>query len=316
MKVYTAPIVTAFVLALTLSPIVSKAEVLLVDSFESASTSTTNNDGFRWNHNNRTSVVTMNPDPVVVWQNGPIYEPGPQGADWTARDGKHSLRFLYRSESANVSKDDKKWSEQRFDLGKAYRDVWIRYWLRVPTNFKHGTSDPSNHKLFAIWMDDYSSKGNGPTVIWEFWRRSNPDGSRLAVHWSEGGYTTANSHKQHTDFIYQDNDRGRWMEVILHVKAATNASSNDGVIEFWRRWENESQFTKFHEVYNANIAPPSGGPDGWKAGYLMGWANAAYAQDTEWLIDKFTVSSTPFTDVGGTSSEPRPPSNVQLRAAN
>jgi hypothetical protein len=307
MKAYCSSFLFVCLLSIALLPVASQADTIFSDSFESADKSATNTDGFKWSQVGR--IVTMNPGPVTVWRSGQsVYEPGPAGEDWTARDQAHSMMFDYLA--------GENWREQRFNLGTPQRDVWIRYWLRVPTNFSHGTSDPSNHKLFAIFMDDYSSKGDGPTVIWEFWRRSNPNGSRLAVHWSEGGYTVAGPHLQYTDFIYQEQDRGRWMELIFHVKAATNATSNDGVIELWRRWADESSFTKFHEVYNANIAAPAGGPNGWQRGYLMGWANAPYAQDTYWLLDKFTLSTTPFTDVAGTSSEPRAPSNVQIRAAN
>lgn len=62
-----------------------------------------------------------------------------------------------------------------------------------------------------------------------------------------------------------------------------------------------------------NASPPSGPPEGeadykqlyeashdlgelpWRAGYIMGWANAPYPENTEFLIDDFMVSSTrPF----------------------
>jgi len=185
-------------------------------------------------------------------------------------------------------------SEQRFDLGAPHRDIWFRYWLRVPVNYDHVGANPTNRKFFALWMDGYSAGGDGPTVAWEFWDNGSNNGSNLAFHFGEGGYTVMGGHKQHTPFISYPADRGRWMQIVLHIKAATNSTSNDGVIQMWRRWENEGSFTKFHDIASANIAAPSGGPNGWKAGYIMGWANAAYSQNTEWLMDDFTISDTPL----------------------
>lgn len=105
------------------------------------------------------------------------------------------------------------------------------------------------------------------------------------------------------------------MQLVIHVRSATtrvtpiNESSypylsSDGRIELWRRWEDEDSFTQIHEVTDANIAPPPGGPNGWAAGYLLGWANAAYEEHTEWLIDEVTISTESLLDV-------EPPDDVE-----
>lgn len=273
---------------------------LIVDSFESGDMSATNDDGFDWQRNNRTSVVTAE---AAVYNNGDVYNPPKSGEDWSAFHGKHSLRFRYPAGQAMA--------EQRFRLGGAYRDIWFQYWVRVPTNYSHGGSNPSNHKFFALWMDDYSSKGSGPTVAWEFWGTGGGS-SNLAFHYSEGGYNVMGGHKQYTDFISVPRDRGRWMEITIHVKASSSGRSSDGVIELWRRWDGESADNRelLHRTTNAVLPVPSGGPNGWAAGYLMGWANAAYSQTTEWLIDHFTVSTDSLLGTEGVpeaGNAPNPP---------
>lgn len=288
---------TALALASLLAGTAS-GETLIVDSFESGDMSATNTDGFDWGRNNRTSVVTAD---AAVYNNGEIENPIGSGQNWEPKHGEHSLRVRYAAGSAMA--------EQRFNLGGAYEDIWLQYWVRVPINYSHGKSSPSNHKFFALWMDDYSNKGEGPTIAWEFWG-SGDGSSRLAFHYSEGSFNILGGHQGHDDFISVPGDRGRWMEITIHAKASSNGQSNDGVIELWRRWENESpsQRKLMHQRTDAVLPVPSQGPQGWNAGYFMGWANAAYANDTEWLIDHITISEESLIDTQGlTSANPKAP---------
>jgi hypothetical protein len=252
---------------------------LFLDSFEDSTmevgtvrNSPVNTVNFTWAALNQTTLVTGPPGansevyPSTVVVN--------DGRDWTAKDGSNSLRFNYPSGNHQ--------SEQRFAFD-ANDDLWIRFWARVPTNFQHGSTNPTNNKFFAIWMDDYSTGGAGSTVTWEFWNDGS-DGSQMSVHYSEGNNTSLGPHLQQTDFITYPTDQGRWMQVVIHVKTETSDGADDGVIEMWRRWDNGS-FVKYHDITNAGLkVPPS--PLGWAAGYFMGWSNPSYSADTEWLIDK------------------------------
>lgn len=107
------------------------------------------------------------------------------------------------------------------------------------------------------------------------------------------GNTTGNTVSATFD---TDRDRGRWMEIILHVKAASARGANDGVVELWRRWDDESERTKMFEQFDADIAPPQGGPNGWARGYIMGAANGASTDGKRmnWLLDDFRVYSSPI----------------------
>jgi hypothetical protein len=256
-----------------------------VDSFESqdltGSAATVDTGNFTWESSNTVNIVYQDGEtPKSVW---PAIFDGAGGNDWTAKDQTYSLLFDY-SGGANQS-------EQRFSLDPV-NEIWFRYWVRVPENFQHGNASPTNNKFFAIWMNaeaDYSSGGEGSTVAWEFWNDGS-GGSDISFHYSDNTYTVMGPHLQSTPFITYPNDQGRWMQVVVHVKAATTTESGDGVIGFYRRWEDEPSFTQLHYTNTADIGIPSG-KAGWSWGYFMGYSNPAYTENTFWLVDSVEVST-------------------------
>lgn len=271
----------------------SLAQISFSDSFESRDLSANQSLDFTWGSMNRTSLVSQDPvlgDLVIFNRQGPIELQQSQFKNWKARHGNVAMRFDFPAGKNS-------WAEQRFSLTKPQRELWVRFWLKVPENFRHGRATASNNKLFALWMDQYSAKGAGPTVIWEFWNDGS-DGSQLAYHYSPGGYRAAGAHRQHKPFISYPADQGRWMQIVMRVKAASGQGKNDGVIQLYRRWDGEGSFTLLHDDRAANIPAPASGPNGWKAGYFMGWSNPGYPQATEWLIDDLHISNMPLLDTG------------------
>ncbi|MDQ2076172.1 hypothetical protein [Marinimicrobium sp. ABcell2] len=274
MKYNFVMLFTGFLLTATVA-----AQPFMEDDFSSGDLSKSMN-GFQWSGIGSSADVS---NPVHV-------------RETTGRNGEttNALHFRYRAGS--------NWVEKRFDTVNPHRELWVRYWIKVPENYQHGSGSPHNNKFFAIWMDGYSSKGEGPTVFWNYWRSS--EGATLTVSNSRGQKRVSGPNVERVPFIRVPQDRGRWMQVVLRVKAATNRSSNDGIIETYRRWENEDKFTKIQEVRDADIAVPPSGPDGWRRGYVMGYANAAYAQDTTWIIDDMAFSSSSLLQ---TTARPLPP---------
>ncbi|MCH2534989.1 MAG: hypothetical protein MK008_11155, partial [Bdellovibrionales bacterium] len=65
------------------------------DSFESGDMNKTNNFGFNWERNNRTSIVRD--DQYAVWNNGAILNGPVTNRQWEGKTGQHSLRFRYPS---------------------------------------------------------------------------------------------------------------------------------------------------------------------------------------------------------------------------
>jgi hypothetical protein len=289
---------TALALA-TLLASAANGEPLFFDSFESGDMSATNADGFDWSNNNRTSVVTAD---AAVYNNGTINNPIGSSQNWDPKDGQHSLRFRYPA--------GEPWAEQRFNLGGAYPEIWIKYWIRVPVNYQHGTG---NYKFLSLWMDDYNSTAGGK-ITWEFWPTDIPGDSVLAFAYDAGNGAGNSGHKQHTPFINASEDRGKWMEIVIHAKTSSGGEPNDGVIELWRRWEGEESYTQFHKKTDTTLAIPVGGPDGWNGGFLLGWANNSYSEATEWLLDSFEVStSSLLTGSAATDLMTNPPNPPILK---
>ena len=295
-----------FLMALFLPLDHVRSSEVFSDSFETKNFSATNADGFKWGETNYTSLITPY---GRVYGSSPINPPDQLDQitpnHFEAYTGDVALRFRYNGNSTNIA-------EQRFDLGGAYRDLWLRYWIRVPINFTHPSGSPNNHKLLALWMGTYSG-GNGPTAIWEFWNNGS-GGSDLCWHYFN---QVDSSHADCTPFISVPADRDRWMQLVFRVVASSSTTSNDGILQMWRRWEGESSFTQFHNKNNLNFGIGSGEPNGWHAGYLMGWSNATYTEDTQWLLDDFTVSTTSLLDVSDNSTpDTTPPTSPTNLAAN
>lgn len=294
-----APLIR-FVTLVLISALTTTAagQSIFFDSFESGDMSASNGAGFQWEGNNGTSIVTAD---RVVYSNGPTNVAIPNGRNWSPKSGEHSLRFLYEPNEA--------WTEQRFRIGKAYPEIWMGFWLRVPLNYSHPTVEGAsdNQKLFALWMDDYSSRGEGSTVSMEF-RGSGGGSSYFYGKVSSGGYTVTGSDLSPAPFIDVPRDRGRWMHLVVHVTSESSAGAKNGTMEVWRRWDSESDYTKTHDL-NGQPIRLSSTVRGFAAGYLLGWANAAYPVATEFLLDDFELGTSPLFS---TSIAPNPPSNISI----
>lgn len=292
-----------FSIALPQSLSAQSSELVFTDNFETGDFSHTEN-GFRWGSPNRTSIVRddgcavhINPSRCVEgnpgqWENGP------------GVPGRHSMRFRYPAMEAM--------SEQRFNLGGTYPELWIGFWLRVPINFIHenptGSSD--NNKFFALWTDGYTIT-NSARFIPEFRGDPSHSGSsriRLGVGQSEGGSKPTEPMR----WITYPEDQGRWMQIVFHVKMNNSLDDPNGRAVMHRRWEGEADFSTLVEVTDINWGVGPGGSLGWTAGYLMGWANSGYAATTEFLIDDFTVSTTSLLDLSA-SVTPLAPKNVRAQ---
>lgn len=282
------------------APEQASAEPIFSDGFESADFLHSEN-GFKWGGTNRTSIVR---DDGYVVNNGKEVLVGPlperQWENAPESSGRHAMRFYYPAGEAH--------SEQRFSLGGVYDEIWIRYWLRVPINFDMTVSagTGNNNKFFALWQDAYATKGTGGNIQWNFWRQDN-GGARFTFSMSNAD--GSGHHGEYRDFMTIA-DRGRWMQIVLYAKRASTATSNDGEARIWRRWEGETEFTLISESTDKNLRPPDAGPAGWQAGYILGWANSAYTENTEYLLDDFTVSATSLLYE---SAAPKPPEAVGVK---
>ncbi|MCH2533645.1 MAG: hypothetical protein MK008_04315 [Bdellovibrionales bacterium] len=260
----------------------SQKGVIFYDSFESQDLSTTNSEGFSWHRPNRTSLV--NSFGYAVW-NGRSINNGPYpDRFWEGFNSDHSMRFRYPAGET--------WAEQRFSIGAPKTEIWISYMIRIPINYSHGVGggSPTNNKFISLWMDDYSHKGDGSS-FWLSMENAGNGNTDLAFTYSLGSYKASEGMRQHAAFINANEDKGRWVKIVIHLKAESSPGAKDGVVETWRRWESESDYVQLHGKYDVPFKIPANGPNGFYKGYLLGWANGTYSELTEWLIDDFTLSS-------------------------
>jgi hypothetical protein len=80
-------------------------------------------------------------------------------------------------------------------------------------------------------------------------------------------------------------------------------------MEAWRKWEGDSSYTQTHDLKD-QLIKVSSSVKGFAAGYLMGWANAAYPVDTEFLIDDFALATSPLFS---NSNAPKAPADFAIR---
>ncbi len=270
----------------------SFAADLFTDSFESGNLSHTENS-VKWESGAYTSVTTS-----------------------VAHTGTHSLLFAYAA-------GDDSWAEQRFNLGKDYTEVYIEWYAYYPSGkegnlgprFAHSAaSGPKNNKFLRIWKGDTSDGDEGYSKFYvklgastdlsasgtgdeRIYGEYGTDGGGMGPNGPTGSGTYAGGGES---FI-TDTYRGRWINMKVHVKVAS-AANNDGVIEIWR------DGALISSVKNLAIYPSGGTGNALNVGYLMGWANAGFAQNTNMYIDDVRISTS-----GTAAATPSPPTSVSVQ---
>jgi len=220
-----------------------------------------------------------------------------------ARSGSGSMRFTY---SGNADPCADSWAEQRFTLGENLTEVWLEYYIYMPTGaegkgarFFHRRpvcpreSDPngtiSNNKFFALWASNYDVRAapGGMKVLFEYQRTSGPgDGdSQLYGMWCNDDKLCSNwgAENGRWDPAFTSSMRGRWVQVRIHTRAADSKAASNGVLQLW------VDGAQRINMQNLDLAPEAGGERWFRNGYLMGWANSGFDQPTAIYVDDFKI---------------------------
>lgn len=290
----------------------SLAQDVFFDDFETGGLRHAEN-GFRWASPDSNKIAVVNSDGYIT--SGGLAGQGPfperKFENAPGEPGTHALSFYFDAGSSS--------REKRFSLGGVYPEIWISYWVRVPINYVHGTIGPGpgfrNQKWFALWTDTYAGSSE-PTIVFNIYDERNA--------WSDDGksgesYSTVtisnatNMNSAHREkfpgFIRFPEDQGRWMHIVARYKIASSRGAEDGIVQWWRRWENEAEYTVLSDRSNLGIGTDTG-PAGFTAGYIFGWANGAYESDTEFLMDEFRVSTRSLLDAQGAA--PKSPEKIAV----
>lgn len=259
-------------------------------SFDASETA----DGAGWDRTASTTISIVRDDQYVVANDGSddITPNGPiSGRQWenspmAPAGGSHALRCRF---GGSVSGDGM--AEARFKLGSFTPvDVWLGFDIRVPINFFHrSVSGPSNNKLIRLFHSSYTSGGK---CGMEF-RHDGSGGSNFYLMSDQDG--NASPGKAGADIPFCSiADRGRWMRIVFRARSETSPLAGDGLLQVYRRWEDEPSLVLLDEVTNARLQRGDGVVPGFNEGYLMGYANSGYDADTEWLLDNFVIGTEPM----------------------
>lgn len=260
------------------------AGIIFQDDFESCGRTKTQN-GFTWLSGTRTTVNTANP-----------------------KNGSCALELAYQ---ASPSGSDS-FAEQRFYLGANYPDIWVKYDLFIPANYCHRTqSSSTNNKGFVdMWEGQYTANV-GVAMNPNFWADGTCQSTNsmfVSAPRSTDPFFNKGGHHYSKEFLdrysIRTSDRGKWMEVITHYKYAT-AAKNDGMVQIWLTPQGESQRQILNMTQgNWYVA----GARGFDNGYLLGWANSGFTEQTKFYIDNIVFST---TRIGTTADSIDPPNSVR-----
>jgi hypothetical protein len=168
----------------------------------------------------------------------------------------------------------------RFDLGALYSEVWIQFELFLPANFKHRAVSPSNNKFFRIWPATYNDKAkigasysiySGAPQLKAEWTAPSPDTQGMTMRGT-----------RMVEFI-SVSDLGKWMRI--KIRATSPTASKAGTVDIWK---NDVLVVDNTDTMNANV---SAGIYAYRYGYLLGWANSGFDEDTAILIDDVTFAT-------------------------
>jgi hypothetical protein len=225
-----------------------------------------------------------------------------------------ALRMRYPARGTSPEGNDA-WSEQRFYLGPLsedgrYNELWIKYRVLIPSNFE--LTDPlahQNDKWLRLWSrgpdfpdeDGYSpyyfkggfsmtplaTPGQGARIITEF-------GGDVVIE----GPPRREGRVGRWDTPFGNNwitsaDLGQEVEYVMRVKTDTSGTINtmpaatggNGALQAWKngvliasqtglRWRTSDGLHEYFEY-----------------GYIFGYSNCGYAQQTDFFVRQVTIAT-------------------------
>jgi hypothetical protein len=249
--------ISSFLLFFSLQP--AFAGVFFNDSFESGNLSYTGSTGAKWTSSGNTSVSNK-----------------------LSHSGSYALKFFFKG-NTDLSADSS--AEQRFNLGSNKDEVYIRYYIYLPSNYTIRDSGGANNtKMIRLWGNDYTNPNkvgmsifNGLSVAIESKIGNWP--SELTCSGNMGpvpnGWASLGS-----EYL------GKWTSLEYHFKK--DSGSGDGVFQL-----HVNGVLKIDLKNQSWVGAPCS-PAYFLNGYLMGWSNSGFSQDTTVYIDDVVFSDAPI----------------------
>ncbi|MFW6090069.1 MAG: hypothetical protein ACODAB_09970 [Gemmatimonadota bacterium] len=200
----------------------------------------------------------------------------------------HALRFSFGPDASGEDSS----AELRFRLGHELQELWIELHIYYPdgtegigsARYVHRDDVSSdNNKFIRLWQGDYSGArpklgastrpspeelGDGDSHLHN---ELNPIGSSMGGHGSGAAPWV-------TDADPDTCRRGEWARVRMHFRVA-DVGMDNGVSEWWI---DDTQVYSRHDLSSAAASEADNHID---RGYLLGWANSGFAEETHIFID-------------------------------
>ena len=212
--------------------------------------------------------------------------------------GSYSLKFFFAGSSDLA---DDAWAEQRFSIGEPIDEMYIRFYVFFPVNYTiRDTPSTENTKLLYLWGDSYKDDMNKIGVEFD---KSLKFGFKAKINgWPSNSPSCSGS----TGYISGlecpsfSSILGKWACIEIHYKRDTGAG--DGILQMW---------IDGNRVIDAQSVSWAGAPCGMSQflhnGYLMGWSNSGFTEDTAVYIDDVVISDSYIGPIDGTRRPPLPP---------
>ena len=230
-----------------------------------------------------------------------------------AHNGKYALRFHYIAKPAGQDAT----AEQRFYLGSPKKDLYVRFYINFPSNFKI-REYPANNKMIVVWGNTYSDVETQSQEydLYNFMPRAK----KRAV--GDSFILSYDPSARHGDvskiqglgaWSFKNLQLGKWYCFEYHFKPDTG--SGNGAMEFWV--DGVKKYGKTGIKWES--APPPN--QFFLNGYLMGWANSGFDENTDIYIDDVVFSDSYIGPGAGSSSSssssastsvPPPPTNIKV----
>jgi hypothetical protein len=203
-----------------------------------------------------------------------------------AHSGSFSAKFHF-SGSSDLADDA--WSELRYQLGPdGYPEWYLSYYMYLPSNYViRNATGTDNTKLGTVWGDTYSVDGRfnveieGPGAGVSIRKKRSAPYPYTQAACENGVLTWGPNTPTWTGILAT---RGTWTHWEYHFKMDTGAG--DGEYQLW------INNVKVLEETNINVIGSPCTPYYMKNGYLMGWSNSGFDQDTDVYIDDVVFSTT------------------------
>lgn len=228
-------------------------------------------------------------------------------SDEHAHSGTRSLKITYPGEPDPAEMSSR---ETRFvfwpreDVANAPDELWGEWWIRVPDNYVHRESEGGHNNKLLLLCNAVDGPGDKsfkdsvrrPLVLWEYQYGDEEHSFVRAGSW--GGDTDINPYGTSSDQfqeikgnIFTAERRGQWIRVRWHVRISLTA----GVLDMWVGNQKVCQmpadictaFTEGSRTRSGELIPVM--PQTLNAGYLFGWSNSGFAEDTSFYVDDWRM---------------------------